>query len=40
MIDHMDAREYLGLAVRLNGEIDGKLAELSRLHELVLGWWT
>ena len=37
MIDHMDAREYLGLAVRLNGEIDGKLAELSRLHELVLG---
>ena len=37
MIDHMDAREYLGLAVRLNGEIEGKLAELSRLHELVLG---
>ncbi|MBR2571135.1 MAG: hypothetical protein IKE30_03265, partial [Clostridia bacterium] len=37
MIDHMDAREYLGRAVRLNGEIEGKLAELSRLHELVLG---
>ena len=37
MIDHMDAREYLGLAVRLDVEIDGKLAELSRLHELALG---
>ena len=37
MIAHMDAREYLGLAVRLDVEIDGKLAELSRLHELVLG---
>ena len=37
MIDHMDAREYLGLAARLDGEIDGKLAELSRLHELALG---
>ena len=37
MIDHMDAREYLGLAVLLDGEIEGKLAELSRLHELALG---
>ena len=36
MIDHMDAREYLGLAVRLDGEIDGKLAELSRLHWLAV----
>ena len=34
MIAHMDAREYLGLAVRLDVEIDGKLAELSRLHEI------
>ena len=39
MIDHMDAREYLGLAVRLDGEIDGKLAELSSFRACT-SWYS